>query len=118
MKLNTKIEQKYCVSCGSTQNLVELECGKFGCIDCLNEIAKEQKQMLKRFTDIMKSYDIVKPETQIKTLLSIVAQIEIENNLASPLLLQEVKETKERMFDNVQNGGTCLTITIGEEDEE
>lgn len=117
MELSIRTEQKCCIDCGSTSNLVELEGGKYGCINCLNKIAQEQKELFQYFTIIMKNYGITNPRTQINTLLSIVAQIEIENNLASPLLLQEIEETKHRMFDNVQEGGTCLSITFENEEK-
>lgn len=112
MKIETKIKEKYCVDCGSTVDLVELESGKYGCMECLNKIGKEQKEMMHSFISIMKKYNIYKPETQIKTLLSIVTQIEIQNGLASPILLKQIEETKERMFGNIQNGGISLDINI------
>ena len=110
MKLSVKNEK--CIECGSDTN-IQLDCGKYACIDCLNRIGKETKNVreyLETFADtfnkdfmghflellnVMKSNNITSVDSIIKTLSAIQLYNEYKNGTISA----ENKKKIEKQLD-------------------
>ena len=70
---------KECLNCGSTENLQELQSGKFVCNECLKELAQEQEEIKKDFLYLLENkYSIKKTQNQIKIFKSIALEMELE----------------------------------------
>lgn len=92
-------DDKKCCQCNSTKNLVKLKCGKYGCIDCLNEIANEQKEMKEYIEDyLIENFQISNPNTRANILKSIATQILMENGLLSENVENEIIELAKEMM--------------------
>ena len=110
MKLSVKNEK--CIECGSDTN-IQLDCGKYACIDCLNELGEKTKNVreyLATFADtfnkdfmghflellnVMKSNNITSVDSIIKTLSAIQLYNEYKNGTISA----ENKKKIEKQLD-------------------
>ena len=45
-----------CIQCGSTTN-IQLDCGKFACVDCLNQIGQETRNVRGYLTTFAEIFD-------------------------------------------------------------
>ena len=87
-----------CCQCGATTHLFKLECGKFSCLNCLDEIAQEQKEIKEYIEDyLIENFQISNPNTRAKTLQSIALQILMENNLLSSDLKRKIDKISKEM---------------------
>ena len=98
-----------CVQCGVSTN-IQLDCGKFACIDCLNKLGRETKNIreyLETFADIfnndfmfhflellnvMKSNDIISVDNIINTLSAIQLHNEYKNGTISAENKKKIKK--------------------------
>ena len=110
MKISKK--EGNCIQCGASTN-IQLDCGKFACIDCLNELGRETKNIreyLEMFADIfnndfmfhflellnvMKFNNITSVDSIIKTLSAIQLYNEYKNGTISV----ENKKKIEKQLD-------------------
>ena len=110
MKVSVKLGD--CVQCGASTN-IQLDCGKFACIDCLNRIGKETKNVreyLETFADtfnkdfmghflellnVMKSNDIASVDSIINTL----SAIQLHNEYKNGTISAENKKKIEKQLD-------------------
>ena len=114
MKLSVKNEK--CIECGSDTN-IQLDCGKYACIDCLNRIGEEAKNVREHiedtsfsrywystpekcdgliyFLNICKDNNIMSVENIIKTLNAIKIQFEYKMSI----LDEEKTEKIEKQLD-------------------
>ena len=101
-----------CIQCGASTN-IQLNCGKFACIDCLNKLGRETKNVreyLETFTNIfindfmfhflellnvMKFNNIICVDRIIKTLSAIQLYNEYKNGTISA----ENKKKIEKQLD-------------------
>ena len=101
-----------CIQCGASTN-IQLDCGKFACIDCLNELGRKTKNVreyLETFADtfnkdfighflellnVMKSNDIISVNNIINTLFAIQLYNEYKNGTISA----ENKQKIEKQLD-------------------
>ena len=91
--------EKKCVQCGSKDNLIELQNGKYGCMDCLNELSKEQNQIKADIVNYLETdYKITNPLHQANCLTAIATTLLYENNLLSEDVIKSINETYEKMF--------------------
>lgn len=91
--------EKKCVQCGSKDNLIELQNGKYGCMDCLNELGKEQNQIKVDIVNYLETdYKITNPLHQANCLTAIATTLLYENNLLSEDVIKSINETYEKMF--------------------
>ena len=91
--------ERKCIECGSTEHLIELESGKYGCIDCLNKLGQEQDEIYNHITNyLVENFNITNPATQAKTLQSIAFIILMENGLLDPKIEADIKEKAKQMF--------------------
>lgn len=94
---------KKCYECGNTENLIKLQSGIFCCLDCLDNIGKEQEEIKNYIQDYLKeNFQIENPNTQIKTLQSIIAMIKLENGLYTNREMRKVKSLAKKMFGNIE----------------
>lgn len=92
------MENKECCQCGAKDKLVKLECGKYGCINCLNVIAQEQKEIRDYILNYLsENWQILKPEHQANALIAIAMNIRLENNLLDEENKNRLLKMKERM---------------------
>lgn len=114
MRISVKLGD--CIQCGASTN-IQLDCGKFACIDCLNELGKKTKNVreylenmqfelpwystqercdgLIKFLEVLKNNEITSIDNAIKTLEAI--NIYTEYKLG---LLDDEKEEKiEKQLD-------------------
>ena len=110
MKVSVKLGG--CIQCGASTN-IQLDCGKFACIDCLNKLGRETKNVreyLETFADtfnkdfmghflellnVMKSNDIISVDNIINTLSAIQLYNEYKNGTISA----ENKKKIEKQLD-------------------
>lgn len=116
------MNKKYCINCGSKENLVELNNGAFACMECLDVIAKEQKglrEAIKKEFGGFKEDDVIKAlinimnfvkETSIKTFDHLIDSLEainyayeIENGSIDPKVLEELQEILKKWENNLDN---------------
>lgn len=91
--------EKKCVQCGSKDNLIELQNGKYGCMDCLNKLGKEQNQIKADIVNYLETdYKITNPLHQANCLTAIATTLLYENNLLSEDVIKSINETYEKMF--------------------
>lgn len=92
-------KEKKCVQCGSKNHLIELQNGKYGCIDCLNGLGKEQNQIKTNIINYLETdFNMTNPLHQANCLLAIGTEILYENNLLDEDMTKSIEETYERMF--------------------
>lgn len=92
-------ENKKCLECGSEDNLIELESGKYVCMDCLNELSKEQNQIKVDIIDYLETdYKMTNPLHQANCLKAIAQTILYENNLLDKTEVEAIKKTYNKMF--------------------
>ena len=90
--------EKICCECKTKYNLLKLESGKFVCINCLDEIGKEQKEIRDNITEYLKcDYNIVSPANQAKLLEAIAMEIRFENNLLNKDETEKLKKVASEM---------------------
>ena len=110
MKVSVKLGE--CIQCGASTN-IQLDCGKFACIDCLNKLGRETKNVreyLETFTDtfnkdfmghflellnVMKSNDIISVDNIINTL----SAIQLHNEYKNGTISAENKKKIEKQLD-------------------
>ena len=110
MKVSVKLGG--CIQCGASTN-IQLDCGKFACIDCLNKLGRETKNVreyLETFTDtfnkdfmghflellnVMKSNDIISVDNIINTL----SAIQLHNEYKNGTISAENKKKIEKQLD-------------------
>ena len=110
MKVSVKLGK--CIQCGASTN-IQLDCGKFACIDCLNKLGRETKNVreyLETFTDtfnkdfmghflellnVMKSNDIISVDSIINTL----SAIQLHNEYKNGTISTENKKKIEKQLD-------------------
>ena len=110
MKVSKK--EGNCIQCGTSTN-IQLDCGKFACIDCLNELGEKTKNVreyLATFADtfnkdfmghflellnVMKSNDIISVDNIISTL----SAIQLHNEYKNGTISAENKEKIEKQLD-------------------
>ena len=110
MKVSVKLGG--CIQCGASTN-IQLDCGKFACIDCLNKLGRETKNVreyLETFTDtfnkdfmghflellnVMKSNDIISVDSIINTL----SAIQLHNEYKNDTISAENKKKIEKQLD-------------------
>lgn len=110
MKVSIKLGE--CIQCGASTN-IQLDCGKFACINCLNELGRETKNVreyLETFADIfnkdfmghflellnvMKSNDIISVDNIINTL----SAIQLHNEYKNGTISAENKKKIEKQLD-------------------
>ena len=110
MKVSVKLGE--CIQCGASTN-IQLDCGKFTCIDCLNELGRKTKNVreyLETFADIfnkdfmghflellnvMKSNDIISVDNIINTL----SAIQLHNEYKNGTISAENKKKIEKQLD-------------------
>lgn len=98
-----------CIQCGASTN-IQLDCGKFACIDCLNELRRETRNVreyLETFTDtfnndfmahflellnVMKSNNITNVDSIINTLSAIQLCNEYQNGIISAENKKKIEE--------------------------
>lgn len=91
--------ERKCIECGSTEHLIELESGKYGCMDCLNELSKEQNQIKVDIIDYLETdYKMTNPLHQANCLKAIAQTILYENNLLDKTEVEAIKKTYDKMF--------------------
>ena len=114
--------RKECISCGKKTGLLKLKNGAYACTDCLDVIAKEQKelraQIKKEFggfqeKDVIKSLinivdfanktTMTKIEHLLNALWAINYVIEIEEGMIEPDLLQEMQKILEKWQKDLDN---------------
>lgn len=101
-----------CIQCGASTN-IQLDCGKFACIDCLNELGRKTKNVreyLETFADtfnkdfmghflellnVMKSNDIISVDNIINTL----SAIQLHNEYKNGTISVENKQKIEKQLD-------------------
>ena len=101
-----------CVQCGASTN-IQLDCGEFACIDCLNELGRKTKNVreyLETFADtfnkdfmghflellnVMKSNDIISVDNIINTL----SAIQLHNEYKNGTISAENKKKIEKQLD-------------------
>lgn len=92
-------ENKKCLECSSEDNLIELKNGKYVCMDCLNELSKEQNQIKVDIIDYLETdYKMTNPLHQANCLKAIAQTILYENNLLDKTEVEAIKKTYNRMF--------------------
>lgn len=110
MRVSAKLGD--CIQCGVSTN-IQLDCGKFACINCLNELGRETKNVreyLETFADIfnkdfmghflellnvMKSNDIISVDNIINTL----SAIQLHNEYKNGTISAENKKKIEKQLD-------------------
>ena len=98
-----------CAQCGASTN-IQLDCGKFACIDCLNKLGRETKNIreyLETFADIfnndfmfhflellnvMKFNNVTSVDSIINTLSAIQLHNEYENGTISAENKKKIKK--------------------------
>ena len=112
MNMRLSVKNGKCIECGSDTN-IQLDCGKYACIGCLNRIGEETKNVreyLETFTNIfnndfmfhvlellnvMKFNNITSVDSIIKTLSAIQLYNEYKNGTISA----ENKKKIEKQLD-------------------
>ena len=112
MKMRLSAKNGKCIECGSDTN-IQLDCGKYACIACLNRIGKETKNVreyLETFADtfnkdfmghflellnVMKSNDIISVDNIINTL----SAIQLHNEYKNGTISSEKKKKIEKQLD-------------------
>ena len=107
MKVSVKLGG--CIQCGASTN-IQLDCGKFACIDCLNKLGRETKNIreyLETFADIfnndfmfhflellnvMKLNNVTSVDSIINTLSAIQLHNEYENGTISAENKKKIKK--------------------------
>lgn len=90
---------KKCVQCGAKENLIQLLNGRYGCMDCLNELGKEQNQIRADIIDYLETvYKMTSPLHQANCLKAIAQTILYENNLLDKTEVETINETYKNMF--------------------
>ena len=110
MKVSVKLGE--CIQCGTSTN-IQLDCGEFACIDCLNELGRKTKNVreyLETFADtfnkdfmghflellnVMKFNNITSVDSITKTLSAIQLYNEYKNGTISA----ENKKKIEKQLD-------------------
>ena len=110
MKLSVKNGK--CIECGSDTN-IQLDCGKYACIGCLNRIGEETKNVreyLETFADtfnkdfighflellnVMKSNDI----TSVDNIINTLSAIQLYNEYKNGTISAENKKKIEKQLD-------------------
>lgn len=91
--------ERKCIECGSTEHLIKLESGKYGCMDCLNELSKEQNQIKVDIIDYLEAdYKMTNPLHQANCLKAIAQTILYENNLLDKTEVEAIKKAYDKMF--------------------
>lgn len=101
-----------CIQCGASTN-IQLDCGEFVCIDCLNELGRKTKNVreyLETFANtfnkdfmghflellnVMKSNDIISVDNIINTL----SAIQLHNEYKNGTISAENKKKIEKQLD-------------------
>lgn len=101
-----------CIQCGASTN-IQLDCGKFACIGCLNKLGRETKNVreyLETFADIfnkdfmghflellnvMKSNDI----TSVDSIINTLSAIQLHNEYKNGTISAENKKKIEKQLD-------------------
>lgn len=90
---------KKCAQCGAKENLIQLLSGKYGCMDCLSKLGKEQNQIRTDIIDYLEAdYNITNPIHQANCLKAIAQTILYENNLLDKNEIEKINETYKNMF--------------------
>lgn len=101
-----------CVQCGASTN-IRLDCGKFACIDCLNKLGRETKNVreyLETFADtfnndfmshflellsVMKFNNI----TSVDSIINTLSAIQLHNEYKNGTISTENKKKIEKQLD-------------------
>ena len=110
MKVSVKLGE--CIQCGASTN-IQLDCGKFACIDCLNEVGRKTKNVreyLETFSDtfnkdfmghflellnVMKFNNI----TNVDSIINTLSAIQLHNEYKNGTISAENKKKIEKQLD-------------------
>lgn len=101
-----------CVQCGASTN-IQLDCGKFACIDCLNELGrktKNVKEYLETFADIFNNdfmshflelLNVMKFNniTSVDSIINTFSAIQLYNEYKNGTISAENKKKIEKQLD-------------------
>ena len=101
-----------CVQCGTSTN-IQLDCGKFACIDCLNKLGRETKNIreyLEMFADIFNNdfmfhfvelLNVMKFNNiaSIDSIINTLSAIQLHNEYKNGTISAENKKKIEKQLD-------------------
>lgn len=101
-----------CVQCGNTTN-IQLDCGKFACVDCLNQIGQETKNIrnyLMTFAEIFDSefmynfYEMLSLMkynniTNVDNIIKTLSAIQLYNEYQDGTINKKNKEKIQKQLD-------------------
>ena len=110
MKVSVKLGK--CIQCGANTN-IQLDCGKFACIDCLNELGRETKNVreyLETFADIFNNdfmfhflelLNVMEFNnmTSVDSIISTHYAIQLHNEYKNGTISAENKKKIEKQLD-------------------
>ena len=110
MKVSKK--EGNCIQCGTSTN-IQLDCGKFACIDCLNELGRETKNIreyLEMFADIFNNdfmfhflelLNVMKFNniTSVNSIINTLSAIQLYNEYENGTISAENKKKIEKQLD-------------------
>ena len=101
-----------CIQCGSSTN-IQLDCGKFACIGCLNELGRETKNIreyLETFADIFNNdfmfhffffFNVMRFNnvTSVPSIINTLSAIQLHNEYKNGTISAENKKKIEKQLD-------------------
>lgn len=101
-----------CIQCGANTN-IQLDCGKFACIGCLNELGRETKNVreyLETFADIFNNdfmfhflelLNVMKFNniTSVDSIINTLSAIQLHNEYKNGTISAENKKKIEKQLD-------------------
>ena len=101
-----------CIQCGANTN-IQLDCGKFACIDCLNKLGRETKNVreyLKTFANIFNNdfmfhflelLNVMKFNniTSVDSIINTLSAIQLYNEYKNGTISAENKKKIEKQID-------------------
>lgn len=102
----------HCIQCGSGTN-IQLDCGKFACIGCLNELGRETKNIreyLETFADIFNNdfmfhflelLNVMRFNnvTSVNSIINTLSAIQLHNEYKNGTISAENKKKIEKQLD-------------------
>ena len=112
MNMKLSVKNGKCIECGSNTN-IQLDCGKYACINCLNRIGKETKNVreyIETFADIFNNdfmfhflelLNVMKFNniTSVDSIVSTLSAIQLHNEYKNGTISAENKKKIEKQLD-------------------